>query len=263
MDFINIKRMALNDALALSPVLEFAVVPGFSSEFYFTTYLDDTFIIIVSGTDLILRENSIRLGDLISIERENGDDIVVWIRRFEFISSKDFVYKFKTKNGNHKLYKGQSVQIRGGNHTGKTSGALKIANAFENKKFKTYRLLIGQRKEDSLGEGSITINSISDYGYQINRFFSILDLVIRDVHKGIDCCFIIDSMDRYVTLYGESERKLSRALNHVHKLLSLSGDFKSGSLTFIYTNIRYDLPSIKKIDMHLKSSSDESILLLN
>jgi hypothetical protein len=253
--------------------LDFIVLPGYivadnKSEFCLTTNLEDGPAIVVSGIESIQGYREFRLGAIVYLELEDSSVKLKSIKKLELSNEIELGYKYNPSNGlkaltanTTKLYKGQSILLHGGYKAGKTTTATSIADGFEKNDIHTYRVSIGQRRGDNLGNNTIIIDSDSPATFQLKKLCTVLDKVFRDAHAGKDCCLVIDSIDKFITMQSESEPKLSRVLRFVNRLLRLSGNYINGSVTIICATGNYDTETSKRIGVELESFSDAYILL--
>jgi hypothetical protein len=256
---IDIKRIPLRAAFKFETEINFLVIPGCSVQFYLTAFFDKTFAIVTSGFESLIDSKGICSGDLVRIVMKDNEYQILSIKKLIPKETQDLVYTYRSGFKRTKLYKGQSMQIRGGR--GKTKLVTIIADKFDKQNYLTQRLLVGQRKEETLGREFNMINSSYEQNHQIDMFLSFYHVVLRNVHQGVNCCFVIDAMDKFITLHGETESRLLPVMNQVRRLLQMSGDFSSGSLSIVFTNSRHDTNLSKSIDTQLRSFTDESILL--
>ncbi|WP_296622867.1 ATP-binding protein [Marivirga sp.] len=272
MDNIQFEGISADEAFNAPTKINFTVVPGYytkhnKSSQYLTTLSHDKFSIIKNGSKLVDGFEVLKLGDTGTLVSEGGRIKIITKTSLVKSGYPTLGYKYysarglmKFTSGSKKLYEGENILIRGAHGSGKTTCATEIANGFQKNGFQLFRVLFGQRREDSLGNNTKNISSSATIHRQLDEFYYYLSDVVREAHAGKKVCLVIDSIDRFILdQYEHLPKEANKVLNLVTSIFSLSGVYTNGSITIICTKKNHPIIKSNEIVNTLNNVYDKSI----
>lgn len=288
----NLKYMELNEILDKLKKIRVYVLPDVStlkktksksdedfeikdeptSHFRLSTYFEGEFVLIYGDLNILGDKNFYRAGMRLDISRKVGGGL-----RIEYIGViSPLVWKTGAKHTARSRYSsmrstttklcfGQSVLIMAAPGKGKTSTARSIIDSFAQSGTINYRVLFGERRDDSLGVGSIDCDSSAPIKYQMYVLYKTITAALVDAYDGNNVVLGIDSLTRIVeslTASYPDSHMVSGGLSSdvilmVSNIFKMAGQYAQGTLTIVGTCLwSKSNNSWKNITVILQSSAN-------
>lgn len=178
------------------------------------------------GTKLLAR----RVGNTVKIEMTRPTSPKTWYEAGEFKGIK--------------ICHGQNVLVTAPPSKGKSYTVESLMDIIsKDRTVKNHRVLFGERRDDTLGNNSINIDSSLSLTTQINQLYVVLTKALHDAHEGNKVILGIDSLTRLVESLTNTHSDTHMvsggisvdARTKVEKIFRMAGRYESGYLTIIGT----------------------------
>lgn len=218
---------------------------NYKSNFVLGGFLGDEFFIIKEELDTLGEQARFIAGMQLNILRDKDGFLNIIMDKSYPLSYRKLGATIKVGKNKVELCYGQSVLVTAPPEGGKSYMTELVVDAYieQNPKIKTYRLLFGERKDDSLGKGTIDCNSSTTVDYQLYVLYKYLCMALKDAYRGQNVVIAIDSLTRMVEVltnkYSHSHMLSggisSSVKNMVGRLFRMPGQLGKGTLTMIGT----------------------------
>lgn len=259
------------------------IVTDESLSFFLTAYINGNYYMIVRGLTKLghrsyyiagMRLKIRQTAQSLHIKYMTVEEPTYWIYGGEFTSYEDSILNdtlktFGVGGRKTKFYHGQTILTYAPPGAGKTYSAEKLSLSYEENGTTMHRVLIGERRDDTLGPNTIKAEAASEVTDQMKVVYKVLTDALRDAYSGKKVCLVIDSLTRIIEQltdeHTDSHMVSGGISAPVKKMVSdlfrMGGRYDGGYLTIIGTCL-YSMQNNtwKNITQELRSAANAEIV---